>query len=440
MDELCVTAREAAERLVASVREEQRAGAAKLAWLCTLADLYRSVKPLLEMPGGPVLEPAGADGTVDVDDFLVEEVHALLGIGPAAAWALVRDACNLRDRHPRAWALLQEGAIPVRYGIHIAQACQHLDREGAGYVDEKIASSLTTLPWVRVRRRLAGLIVRADAELAAERLEAARRERFVRIQHTSDGTSWVTARIATPDAVLLGEAIDNISRSIVGDPGYMGSLDQARAEALGVLVTPGATAGTAIAGAAKRRADALLVVHLNRDDVAQPEGLGFLGRVEGPRGLDDIGPVLLSQVRELVAHRQVKVLPLIDLADDPAVDAWEVPEPLRRRIALRDRYSVFPFATRHARSCDADHTIPWTKDGPPGQTRPSNLGPLHRSAHRAKTHGGWKVTQPAAGVFNWTSPLGYRYRVDDQGTHRIEDDRPPRPRAAIQPPITVYRR
>ena len=53
------------------------------------------------------------------------------------------------------------------------------------------------------------------------------------------------------------------------------------------------------------------------------------------------------------------------------------------------------------------------------QTRASNLGPLSRKPHRAKTHAGWDLEQPAPGIFWWTTPTGQHYRVGPNGTMRI---------------------
>ena len=144
---------------------------------------------------------------------------------------------------------------------------------------------------------------------------------------------------------------------------------------------------------------------------------GRVGRAEGPHGLDDIGPLLLEQIRELLAHHRVRVLPVLDLEGEAGVDSYEIPDRLRTQIVLRDSYSMFPFATRRARDCDLDHTTPW-QTGVSNQTRPGNLGPLDRRSHRAKTHTGWEVQQRAPGVFDWTSPLGYHYIVTRDGTHR----------------------
>ncbi len=54
-------------------------------------------------------------------------------------------------------------------------------------------------------------------------------------------------------------------------------------------------------------------------------------------------------------------------------------------------------------------------------TRSSNLGPLSRRVHRAKTHGGWRLEQPEPGVFTWTSPHGLRYQVSPLGSRKFED-------------------
>ena len=429
MDERQGRARRVADELRAAVVAERKAEAHKLKLVCDLADAYRSVVPLLEVPGGPRLVSGGADGTVDVDDFLIQELHPLLGVGPAAAWRLLRLAVNLRDRHPKAWKLVLDGVVPAWQGRVIAEDRQHLSRDAAAWVDEKIAVAVVTLAWPRVRRRLAGLIVQADTEAAADRIVKARRDRFVRIDHGPDGISWLTAQLATADAVRLGEAIGHLAHSLLSEPGYPGSPDEARAEALSILATP--VADGAGGSRLPRPADAVLIVHLDQDDVAHPDSIAAVGRVEGPHGLDAIGPVLLNQVRELLAHRNVRVLPVLDLAGDPAVDAYEIPDRIRHHVILRDQYSVFPYATTRARACDLDHTIPWRADGPPGQTRPSRLGPLSRREHRAKTHGGWHTRQPRPGVFIWTSPLGYRYQVDHQGTHTLPNQptRPPAPHA-----------
>ena len=74
--------------------------------------------------------------------------------------------------------------------------------------------------------------------------------------------------------------------------------------------------------------------------------------------------------------------------------------------------------------CRLDHTQPYQHTGaPPGQTRPDNLGPLGSRVHRAKTHGHFHLDQPRPGVFEWHTPLGYRYRVSPDRTEYLGNDR-----------------
>lgn len=425
-------ARGIADELVGCARTIRLAEARQLELVCELAEAYRSGADLMSRPGGPRLVASGADGTPAMDEFLVRELHPLLGVSAATAWALIRDATNLRHRHHDTWALVQDGTVPAWQARQVARDCSPLSADAAAWVDARIALAIPRLPWARAKRKLAGLIVAADTASAAERAAEQRRDRFVSIRHSPDGTSWLLARLKTPDAVRLAETIHALAGSIAARPGYDGTLDMARSDALGELATGAAELpGPGVSDAPAP--PALLVVHVKRDALRHPDPARFVGRVEGGGGLDDIGPALLDDVRDLLGHRRVRVLPVIDLAGDPSVDAYEVPDRMRAQVVERDSYSTFPFSARRARDCDLDHTRPYQwapgarspADGPadgrrsvPAQTRPSNLGSLDRASHRAKTHAGWAVRQVEPGVFTWTSPLGYRYTVDRHGTRR----------------------
>lgn len=183
------------------------------------------------------------------------------------------------------------------------------------------------------------------------------------------------------------------------------SLPELRALALGELARP-TDRGTL------PRPKATLVVHLAHESVQ--DGAGEVR-------VDQIGPILLEQVRDLLAHHTVTLLPVLDLAGDPAIDAYEIPEQMRTQVHLRDPFSVLPYSPSPATSCDDDHTRRYLNNGPPGQTRPSNLGPSGRREHRPKTHAGWHTHQTEPGTFTWTSPLGYRYLVDRHGTFHIPE-------------------
>jgi hypothetical protein len=167
----------------------------------------------------------------------------------------------------------------------------------------------------------------------------------------------------------------------------------------------------------RARPRAVIYVHLSEE--ALSAGTGVV-RVE------DVGPVLLRRLHMILGDRcSISLKPVIDLpAGHTPVDAYEIPARLREQLQLRFPADVFPYAAGVSRSIDMDHTIAYLspdKGGPPGQTRIGNLGPHVRYHHRAKTHGGWQVRQPEAGIWLWRSPHGRTYLVNASGTHPIGD-------------------
>ncbi|HSK34272.1 MAG TPA: hypothetical protein VK903_12360, partial [Propionicimonas sp.] len=124
-----------------------------------------------------------------------------------------------------------------------------------------------------------------------------------------------------------------------------------------------------------------------------------------------------TMLKYLLGHTRVRLTPVIRPYADIAVDSYEIPEAIRRQVLLRDTYEVFPYSSRTARTGDLDHTQPY-RPGRKRQTRASNLGPLWRKPHRAKTHADWLLEQPKPGIFWWTTPTGQRYRIGPNGTSR----------------------
>jgi hypothetical protein len=168
------------------------------------------------------------------------------------------------------------------------------------------------------------------------------------------------------------------------------------------------------------------VVHIAAEDLPGLETAAEgtrVGRVEN-RG-EPLGPVLLTEIQELLAHRAVRVTPVIDLAGDPQIDSYEIPDRMRAQLDYRDVYSVFPYSSRRARHCDLDHTVAYQhRDPPKGQTRPTNLGHLSRKEHRWKTWDkGFRIAQMSSGSFVVTTPGGFRYLIDRGLTFRLHPRR-----------------
>ena len=146
----------------------------------------------------------------------------------------------------------------------------------------------------------------------------------------------------------------------------------------------------------------------------------FTRDARGVARFEDGGPITLAHAREVLGHSFVTIRPVIDLAHQLPTDAYEFTGSLRESVLLRTPVDCFPCAVSTNRRMQIDHTIPYDKHGPPGQTRAGHGGPLTQRHHRIATHGRWRRRQPTPGVFVWCTPRG-RYRVTDHtGTHRLD--------------------
>jgi hypothetical protein len=161
----------------------------------------------------------------------------------------------------------------------------------------------------------------------------------------------------------------------------------------------------------RRASQHTLYVHLT--DTTLATGNGVL-RVE------ELGPLLLGQLSELLGHDQIVVKPVIDLHDQVSVHSYEIPSRIRERVRLRHPVDMFPYSGAEATiRMDQDHIVPYDRAGPPGQTSTDNLIPQGRLHHRAKTFGGWRNRRLPTGAIEWTSPHEFRFHVDHTGTHPL---------------------
>jgi len=157
-----------------------------------------------------------------------------------------------------------------------------------------------------------------------------------------------------------------------------------------------------------------LVVHTwGEEDPDEP----VVSHVEGH------GPVFTAQLADLLKGAQVKAARAVHIGGAGiGVDSYEIPDRIRREVVWRDRYDRFPWSSIEAGHLDLDHTEPY-RPGGTGQTRPGNLAPLSRRAHRVKTVAGWQLEQPHPGRVIWTTGAGQIVEVDNTGTHRLPPQR-----------------
>ncbi|MCA0296010.1 MAG: 13E12 repeat family protein [Actinobacteria bacterium] len=424
--------------------------------------MVRVVKTYRHQIGTDKVQLAG-EGTGLIDDFACLELAAALHRSVDSVTPQVIDLLNLEVRLPRLWEQVVACGVPVWQARQIARDTAGLSLAKARWIDDTIGPFTTRLAPGRLTRFVQALVVQADPAAAQERWNRAARPRIQIGPCRPDGLRDIYGWLTAADATYLDAALTQLA-SILDTPGTTQDVSERRATALGILATPARALallqhsltqptlpnesgeGTAPeerrerASDASRRADddeewqgsrspfgcaghtcgritvdpdrllpkATLIIHLSDDTLTTGTGLGRC---------EQLGPLTIDQIRQVLGHTRVTVQPVFNPNGIIAVDSYDIPAPIRRAVLLRHPYEIFPYGTRPSTGLDLDHTQPyrWGPDQPAGQTRPDNLGPQRRKAHRAKTHAGWHLHQPEPGLFHWTSPLGRHYLTTPAG-------------------------
>ncbi len=304
-------------------------------------------------------------------------------------------------------------------------------------------------------------------ETAAREAAEAADERHVTFHHTQPGpgmglggTTFVEAELDAADARDLDHALAH-QAAVLKAAGCEESLDVRRAIAAGELARHAtrdqltldllAAAGTDVghpdvlppARRPKAR-QVVLHVHLSVDALTSWAGSRRARPTHGSRrarpteDADDLHLARVEEGRRIVSADQVRawcadldthvtVRPVLDLADEQHVEAYEIPDRLRDQAVLRDHTCVFPWCTRPARTSDIDHVVPWDTGPRGGATTTDNLAPLCRRHHRLKTHATWRYTVLNPGSYLWSSPHGYQFLRDPSGTRDVTSGQQPPP-------------
>ena len=358
-------------------------------------------------PGREQARQLGGDGTPEVAEFAAAELGARIGRSPYAAAQLIADALDLRHRLPQLWARVEAGEVRASYARHVAVKTRDLQPVEAAYVDASVAESADgRIPWSRFEALVEAKVAQAAPALVREREERAARARFAkRLRGEAHGMAsfLVRADVATIEAIEAGVSAKaaDLAETLPDAP-HLATDDARRVHAV-LLMAIGAEPGTELA-------DLLPQVQLFVHTYAGPDREDIV-RVEGH------GPVTEAWVRQFLGPRaRFTIRPVLDLAGQAPVDAYEIPERHRRAVHLMTPADTFPFASSTSRSMQVDHTIPHARGGVSGV---GNYGPMTLRHHRIKTHGRWQVQQPFPGIYLWRDPHGAFYLVDHTGTRRL---------------------
>ena len=405
-------------------------------------------------PGQPGIEGVLrflGEGAYLVPEFAVTELATTLELNEAGARGYLGQALECRDRLPRLWTQVLAGAVPAWKARQIAKLTLPLNAAAAQFVDLSLHQVAGRIGIVRITRAVEAAVLRYDPDLAADRAERAAERRGVWVGpdrgtiEDGEGRSGLTrvdALVDTPDAEAFELAVADVAEAL-GALGDDDPLPVRRAKAVGILADPQHALDVAAAaqtdpavdpetGAARRRprrrgpvAGRSLVIDLHLH-LTPAAGSDCVGPVVRDGKLGPISRAAMERwLTQLAPGARIRVRPVLDLADDTAVDAHEAPPGVADQVDERDLVCQFPWCGRPARpgSTDRDHItayVPLDDGGPPGQTSAVRLARLCRYHHRVKTHGGWLYRREPTGVLTWVSPHGQVYRVHRRGTSSVE--------------------
>ena len=420
----------AALSLMAAVHAHEQRQAVEVAEVIALvgaADTY-------ELESDPSLPDAlrmrrvssGRDGVPGPDEGFLLEAAAAMGMSVGGMRERISQAYSIRARHPRMWQLFCSGGLPWWVAREVEDACKQLPFDAAIEVDRQASHCLGFNSFFVMLDELSRWVLDADPERAKRERELARQERFVHVGRFEDDHVGLFGKVAAEDGVLFDQALDQIAQTLPA-PEVPEGLDerdaarfvrgQRRAAAFGIFARQAIGQDSLM--------DVDLVVHVP----AQTPAEGFDadasdGDAGAPLGtsayVDGWGRLLTDTLPGFLAGSKVTVRPVLDPNMIPDATGHEPTAAQRLALSVRNPRSVFPYSATSARRCDIDHTIAYDQTGRAGPTSMANLGPLERTAHRAKTAGHWQADQPAPGAFHWESPMGFEYLVTGQGTVRTK--------------------
>jgi hypothetical protein len=368
-------------------------------------------------PGREKARMYGGAGTPPVCEVAAAELGARIGRTTYAAAALMADALDLHHRLPQLWARVQAGQVRASYARHVAKTTRDLTPEEAAYVDAAVAEPADgRIPWTRFEALVEAKVAQAAPEAHREKEERAAKATFAKKLRTeAHGMASYLVRAPLPVIEQIAATVVSYSSAIAEDHPDLTD-DERAVQAVLQLCTPSAED-------ADSRLDQTPVVTLFVHTYPGPDH-------EGINRLESHGPVTDQWIRErLGPHARFKVQPVLDLAGQAPVDAYEIPERHRQAVHLITPADTFPYSSSLSRKHQVDHTIPYDHGGESGI---GNYGPMTASHHRLKTHGRWQVRQPFPGIYLWQDPHGQTYLVDHTGTRRL----PTRPRART---LEIYR-
>lgn len=446
----------------ACVQAEIRAGCELLEWAAHWATVHPgeglTFDERIEKYGERNVMIAG-DGTPDVAEFAIGDFALEIRQSIPQTRMLIADALDLRHRLPLTWREVQHARVPARVARRLARQTRRLSREQAMIIDRRVYADLANLSITRLDNRIEAEILRVDRDEAEREAEAANRSRHFRVGRPKpSGLCDVWARMPAPEARQADSAVDRLADILIDRRDDLPAVvparnarsrDEWRSVAAAILLNNPVLAARFLVedqqphlfhdsdqpsdqpddqpdddaavidlitriDPTKLAPTAVLHVHIDAEAFRCGD---MLARVE------DIGPTLLSTVRSWLGEAcRVRLQPIVDSPGIASVDRYEISPRMREAVFTRTPGSVFPWSGSLNRRNQLDHTVPYRRHGPPGQTGLHNLGPLTVAEHRHKTFARAEVRQPVPGTVVWRTRFGRVLMTNFSGTHDLGVD------------------
>jgi hypothetical protein len=350
----------ALEGLTSLVRERARAEASEIVDMLRFRDAELIRTAGIESPMVRLVERSA----------IALEIGQAMGLSEGQVTNRLAAAERLRGRAPQTWLAFRRGDVDWARSREIASTLLLLQRpESHDRLDDTVVTYAATHTVAELRGWLKRFVARVEAEEAAARAEAARRQRDVQVTHVDDAMAWINAFIPSHQAAAIDARLrrtprpdgDDRTRGQVRADAFVDLLlaedtpasGRARTD-IGVVIDAdvlvGAEPGPAVSDDGTWTVPAEWVLeHLDPDDT-------FFHRLL-------VDPI----TRDVLAHEYVGRF---------------APDVLATAISFRDGVCQAPGCLRPARDCDLDHREPH----PRGPTKGSNLWALHRRHHAMKSH------------------------------------------------------
>jgi hypothetical protein len=279
-------------------------------------------------------------------------------------------ARRARSLMPRTWLAFRAGLVDA-YRLSLIASTAGALRHAASIaeLDDDIARFASTRTAAQLKAKLRRFV--ATREPSGESAKDELKKRHVRVEHSDDGMSYLSAYLPTRDAVRIDHLLTAEARKKAADDPR--TLDQARCDAFRRLLLGDPAERTGGNGVVI----GVTVPVTTLAGLSDAPGESFDGEFALPADL----------VRRMAAEPGTLFHRLLT---DPLGHVLDVTETgrfpsakLRIAVAARDGTCSFPSCSARAFDCDLDHQTPH----PRGPTSGDNLKPLCRRHHNFKTFG-----------------------------------------------------